>query len=262
MTRVNPDRGSFVCSDGATLALYEWNAKAVGPPIILHHGFIANTEFNWTTPGITAALVATGRRIIAFDARCHGASQKILDPTLISRKRMARDVIEIAGHAGAEAYDLAGYSLGGFVAIVVAVEDPRMRRLALCGSCDQLFMDQLGDPDFGCVPAALRAEDPEAIASPNARRFRKFADRTGADRLALAACYEGFNADWRISGEAVPNVHIPTLVIGGRDDPIMVGVERLTDAIPDNRLVWTEGDHFTALDDPKFALELVAFFEG
>ena len=71
----DPDCGSFVCSDGATLAVFVWNRAAAGPPIILHHGYIANTEWNWTSPGITAALAATGRRIIAFDARSHGASE-------------------------------------------------------------------------------------------------------------------------------------------------------------------------------------------
>ena len=257
----DPDRGSFVCSDGATLAVFEWNATAAGPPIILHHGFTVNTEFNWIAPGIIAALAATGRRTIAFDARCHGASEKFLDPARTSRMRMARDVIEIADHAGADSYDLAGYSLGGFVAIVSAVEDPRVRRLALCGSCEQLFADQLRHPVLSGVPAALRADDPQSVANPVTRAFRLLADRIGSDRLALAACFEGFNADWQISGEAVPKLRIPTLVIGGRDDFIMIGVERLTDVIPDNRLVWTEGDHITALNDPKFAQELVAFFE-
>ena len=258
---VDPHCETFVCSDGAMLAVFVWNGAAAGTPIILHHGYIANTEFNWIAPGISAALAETGKQIIAFDARSHGASEKFFDPARTSRMRMARDVIEIADHFGAKAYDLAGYSLGGFVAIITAVEDPRVRRLALCGSCEQLFADQLRDPVLGGVPAALRADDPQTITNPVAKAFRRLADSVGADRLALAACNEGFNADWYLSGEAVAKLRIPTLVIGGRDDFIMIRVERLTDVIPDNRLVWTEGDHLTTLNDPKFAEELVAFFE-
>lgn len=176
--------------------------------------------------------------------------------------RMARDISEIADYAGAGSYDLAGYSLGGFVSVVAAVEDSRVRRLALCGCCDQLFADQIRHPDLSGIPAALRAADPKSIANPVQKGFRWLADRMGSDRLALAACCEGFNSDWQISGEAVPRVRVPTLVIGGRDDWIMVGVERLTDVIPDCRLVWTEGDHLTALNDPEFATELVKFFES
>lgn len=254
-------RKSVVCSDGATLAVSEWNPTGAGPAVVLHHGFAANTAWNWERPGIADALAATGRRVIAFDTRCHGESEKILDPARLTRARLAQDVMEIADEAELGAYDLAGYSLGGFVSVVVAVRDRRVRRLAICGCCDQLFMDQLADPGMRYVPAALRSDDPKEVPAKLARGFRRFADATGSDRMALAACFEGINGpDWQSSGEAVAMIRVPTLVIGGRDDFIMVGVERLTDVIPGAQMVWTSGDHFTALDDPAFAANLSEFF--
>lgn len=256
----SPVRSMVTCSDGAMLSVQDWNSQGDGPAIVLHHGFLADSEFNWRKPGIVGVLVGTGRRVIAFDARCHGESEKVFDPARLSRERLARDVSEIADHAGLESYDLAGYSLGGFVAVVVAVRDPRVRRLAICGSCEQLFADQLRRVEFRTIPDALRADDASAITNATGRQFRALADGLGSDRLALAACFEGFNADWYISGEAVPHVRVPTLVIGGKDDSIMVGVERLTDVIPDVRLVWTEGDHLTAIREPEFAAALAEFF--
>ena len=254
-------RKSVVCSDGATLAVSEWNPTGAGPAIVLHHGFGANTASNWERPGIADALAAAGRRVIAFDARCHGESEKILDPARLTRARLARDVTEIADEAGLGPYDLAGYSLGGFISVIVAVRDSRVRRLAICGSCDQLFLDQLADQGMRYVPAALRSDDPKEVPAKVARGFRRFADATGSDRMALAACFEGINGpDWQSSGEAVPLIRVPTLVIGGKDDYIMVGVERLTDVIPGAQMVWTSGDHFTALDDPAFAANLSEFF--
>lgn len=255
-----PSLRTVACSDGAVLSIKEWNPDREGPAIILHHGFIANTAWNWERPGIADALAATGRRIIGFDTRCHGDSEKIRDPARLTRARLARDVSEIADEAGLESYDLAGYSMGGFVSVIVAVEDSRVRRLAICGSCNQLFMDLLSAPDEGQVPAALRADDGRAFANPRARGFRLFADAIGADRLALAACFEGFGSDWKLSGEAVPRISVPTLVIGGRDDDVMVGVERLTGVIPDVRMVWTGGDHLGAPSDPAFAAGLLEFF--
>ncbi len=258
---MKPVLRTVACSDGATLAVRDWNPAGERPAIVLHHGFAANMAWNWESPGIVDALAATGRRVIAFDARCHGESEKILDPARLTRARLARDVTEIADEAGLGPYDLAGYSLGGFISVIVAVRDSRVRRLAICGSCDQLFLDQLADQGMRYVPAALRSDDPKEVPAKVARGFRRFADATGSDRMALAACFEGINgSDWRSSGEAVPLIRVPTLVIGGRDDFIMVGVERLTDVIPGAQMVWTSGDHFTALDDPAFATSLVQFF--
>lgn len=255
-----PSIRAVSCSDGAVLSVKEWNPAGDGPAILLHHGFIADTAWNWERSGIAGALAATGRRIIGFDTRCHGASEKIHDPARLTRARLARDVSEIADEAGLETYDLAGYSMGGFVSVIVAVEDSRVRRLAICGSCNQLFMDLLSAPDEGLVPAALRAEDGRGFANPRARGFRMFADAIGSDRLALAACFEGLGSDWQLSGEAIPRIRIPTLVIGGRDDDVMAGVERLTDVIPDVRMVWTGGDHLGAPSDPAFAAGLLEFF--
>ncbi len=117
--------------------------------------------------------------------------RKILDPTRLTRARLAQDVMEVADEAGLAAYDLAGYSLGGFISVIVAVKDRRVRRLAICGSGDQLFMDQLADPDHGDVPAALRSDDPvgDSSISVTAQGFRQFADFLGSDRMALAACF-------------------------------------------------------------------------
>jgi pimeloyl-ACP methyl ester carboxylesterase len=256
----SPVRTMVTCSDGAMLSAQDWNSEGDGPAIVLHHGFLVDLEWNWRKPGIVNALVKTGRRVIAFDARCHGQSEKIFDPARLSRERLARDVSEVADHFGLQRYDLAGYSLGGFVAVVVAVRDPKVRRLAICGSCEQLFADQLRRVEFRTIPDALRADDPSTVTNATGRQFRALADALGSDRLPLAACFEGFNADWHISGEAVPHVRVPTLVIGGKDDSIMVGVERLTDVIPDVSLIWTEGDHLSAISQPEFAAALAEFF--
>jgi pimeloyl-ACP methyl ester carboxylesterase len=45
-----------------------------GPPVVLHHGFAADADANWVRPGIVDALVASGRTVVALDARGHGRS--------------------------------------------------------------------------------------------------------------------------------------------------------------------------------------------
>ena len=44
--------------------------------MLLVHGFASDHTGNWVRPGIVDALVATGRRVIAYDARGHGASDQ------------------------------------------------------------------------------------------------------------------------------------------------------------------------------------------
>ena len=74
---------------------------------------------------------------MAFDARGHGASDAPLTAESYVRARLAQDVSELADALGLTRYDIAGYSMGGFVAAISAVQDVRTRRLAICGCCEQ-----------------------------------------------------------------------------------------------------------------------------
>ena len=38
-------------------------------PVVLHHGFAANSFLNWVAPGVVDALTSSGRRVVAIDAR-------------------------------------------------------------------------------------------------------------------------------------------------------------------------------------------------
>ena len=84
------------------------------PPVVLHHGFVADANLNWAGPGVVAALVAAGRYVVAApDARGHGASSKPHDPAAYGEGAMARDLGTLFDVIGADAVDLAGYDGGG-----------------------------------------------------------------------------------------------------------------------------------------------------
>ena len=103
----------FTTSDGIGIAYRTWNDAAAGPPVLLHHGFIADAHLNWGITGVIDALVADGRRVVAHDARGHGRSDTPHDPARYGEARMALDVAELADHLGLDAFDLVGYSMGG-----------------------------------------------------------------------------------------------------------------------------------------------------
>ena len=52
-----------------------FTVEGEGEPVVLVHGLGANADFNWRSPGITAAL-AKKFRVIAIDVRGHGQSGK------------------------------------------------------------------------------------------------------------------------------------------------------------------------------------------
>ena len=91
---------SFTTWDGIAIAYQEWGEQASLPPVVLHHGFVADANANWVLPGVVGGLVAAGRRVVAPDARGHGSSEKPHDPGFYGEQRMARDLdalLEVIG---------------------------------------------------------------------------------------------------------------------------------------------------------------------
>ena len=94
-----------------------------GPPVVLLHGlFGASSNFG----AVQRALSAT-HRVAAFDLRNHGASPH--DPAM-SYGGMAADVLESMSAHGMEAAAVLGHSMGGKVAMRMALHAPgRISRL-------------------------------------------------------------------------------------------------------------------------------------
>lgn len=247
---------TFSAPDGVEIA-YDDHAGD-GPPIVLHHGFAADARTNWDAPGVTERLRATGRRVVALDARGHGRSGKPHDPAAYDSPAMARDVAALFDHLGLEGVDLVGYSMGAFVSLEVATRDDRLRSLTLGGiGAGALPRGEgaSGPPiDREAIAAAMEAEDPPS-APGGATAFRALADATGADRRALAAVLR--SSPHR--PDDVGSVGVPVLVVAGADDPLAAGVEDLAAAFPRSRLVRVPGDHLGAVGTPEMAAALVAF---
>ena len=249
---------SFRADDGVEIWYRCWDRESDLPLVVLHHGFIANSQSNWVATGVVAALTAAGRRVAALDARGHGASGKPHDPTYYGEARMARDVRALIDLLGEPAYDLVGYSMGAIVSLIAATGDPRIRRLAVGGVGAAVV--ELGGLDTRVVGGealqhALRTGDPASIVHPSAAGFRAFVDAVGGDRLALAAQAAAAHA------EPIPldAITAPTLVLAGADDPLAVRPQILAAAIDGARLRLVPGDHLSAVRDPAFRGELVTF---
>ena len=121
---------SFKTWDDIEIAYQEWGAESThSPPVVLHHGFVADARANWVIPGVVDALVAAGLRVIAPDARGHGSSEKPHDPARYGEQRMARDLGVLLDVIDEPEVDLVGYSMGAIVSLIYASGGERVRRL-------------------------------------------------------------------------------------------------------------------------------------
>jgi pimeloyl-ACP methyl ester carboxylesterase len=91
-----------------------------GPGLFLLHGFGgAKEDF---ADHIDA--LAARHRVVVFDHRGHGASDKPDDREFYSLDRLARDVREVARALGVDRFRLLGHSMGGMVARRLVLSDP------------------------------------------------------------------------------------------------------------------------------------------
>ena len=110
----------FTSFDGTGIAYQVWGGPSPLPPVVLHHGFVVDATVNFVGPGVVDALVAAGRRVVALDARGHGASDKPHEADRYGEAVMARDLGGLLDTLGATEVDLVGYSMGGIVSAIFA----------------------------------------------------------------------------------------------------------------------------------------------
>ena len=73
-------------SDGVDIAFIDVEPQGgdLNEPVLLIHGFASNHRMNWVGPLWVETLTGAGRRVIAFDNRGHGQSEKLYAPPTIT----------------------------------------------------------------------------------------------------------------------------------------------------------------------------------
>lgn len=226
------------------------------PPIVLVHGFASSRRNNWRAQGWYDHFQAAGRRVIALDNRGHGESGKPHDVEAYCLETMAEDAIAVLDHVGVEEADLLGYSMGGRIGTwLVTTHGERFTAAVLAGVGVRALE---GTTSRSAIADALLADSAEDVEDAVARRFRLFAESTGNDLRALAACIRGHTP--AIEGEAVERVGLPILVVAGSADDIAEDPEALAAAFPNASLEIIEGeDHLSTVPDDRFKAAVSEF---
>jgi 2-succinyl-6-hydroxy-2,4-cyclohexadiene-1-carboxylate synthase len=226
--------------------------------LVLLHGF-AGTRRAWDQ--LAGRLAAERYRPLALDLPGHGPAA---DAGEVPSMRAA--VVSVLG-AAPERFALCGYSLGGRVALNVALAAPeRVQRLILVstsagiedageraarGDADERIAVRLERDPLQVFAAAWNAQ-PLFAADPPRVLELAVADIMRNRGDALAAALRGLGAGameplWDRLGE----LQMPALVLAGERDARYVQLgQRLARALPAGRLEVLPGGHRLALESP------------
>jgi pimeloyl-ACP methyl ester carboxylesterase len=240
-------------SDGVTVAYID---EGQGEPIMLVHGFASNVATNWINPGWVSTLTGAGRRVIAYDNRGHGESEKLYDPTLYGAPTMAEDARRLLDHLKIEGADVMGYSMGARIAAFLAMAHPeRVRSVIFAGLGINMVRGMVGT---GPIAKALEAPRIDDVANDTARSFRAFAEQTRSDLKALAACMRGPRE--KITVEQLTALTVPVLVAVGSEDVIAGSGAELARLIPGAQFLdIPRRDHMKAVGDVRFKQGVLDF---
>src|SRR5208282_1593805 len=109
-------------SDGVEIAYIDVAPEGsdFGEPILLIHGFASSHRINWVNPRWVDTFSRAGRRVIAFDNRGHGGSEKLYDPAAYHSDVMARDAANLLDRLSIARADVMGYSMGARIGSFLA----------------------------------------------------------------------------------------------------------------------------------------------
>ena len=250
----------FFQSGGIRLAYLDEapQSPASAPPVLLVHGFASSAAVNWSDTGWVAFLAKAGRRVLAFDHRGHGGSDKPHDPQAYATPRMAEDALALLDYLDVPQADLIGYSMGSRITAFAALAAPgRIRRIVL-GGLGAHLVQGVGLPQS--IAEAMEAPSLDGLTDPMQRMFRRFAEAGHNDLAALAACIRGSRQT--LSEADVGRIASPALVAVGTRDKVAGDPHALAALFRHGTaLDIPDRDHNPAVGDRTFKAGALAFLD-
>ena len=219
-----PTRAADFDSSGVPI---HYRVEGRGEPVVLIHGLHASAQMNWGAPGIIADLAKT-YRVIALDCRGHGQSGKPAAEGAYG-VQMVEDIVRLLDHLKLRSAHIVGYSMGGMIALKLAVLHPdRVRSTTLGG--------------MGWLEEGSRLQD--------------FWAGSG-DRGGNPALLHGF-AEFAVTPAQVKAIATPISVIVGERDPCrrlyVAPLIKLRPEIPEHLIAGA--GHLGCVANPEFKTAL------
>jgi len=246
-------KGSYASVNG--LKMY-YEVHGSGRPLVLLHGAFGTAEA-WA--GVLPTLAKT-RQVIILEQQGHGHTADRDAP--LTYEQMADDTAALLKQLNAKGADIFGYSVGGIVALGVAIRHPEVvGRLAVLGANAGRLKDVF-EPEsyaqFQSIPADFA---PDVLKQPY--------DRVAPDKTRwpvlvrkikeLGRDFEGY------STQEVRSIKAPTLImLGDREGVRPEHAVEMFRMIPNAQLaILPASDHFLLFTNPDKVLgTLVPFLDA
>ena len=243
---VADDMGQYASVNG--LDMYYELCGTGRPLVVLHGAFGCASDY---------PALARNRQQIAVELLGHGHTADIDRP--LSIENMADDVAAFLKHLKFERVDVFGYSMGGNVALALAIRHPNLVLSVAINGANFAPIQQAYEPkafkqftnlpsDF--APAPLK--DSYDKVAPDPKHWP-----------VLVAKVRKMGLEWTgFSREQLQSIKAPVLItLGDRDNVRPEHAVEMFRLIPNARLaVFPDGDHFLVTTSPDTVLEPVAAF--
>lgn len=264
-----PDLRYTRTSDDVTIA---YQVLGAGPTVVWMPS-LGDLRAQWRVPVLRAAYTQLARsvRLVLYDGRGMGSSDRRLDPLDLGLEAHRRDLEAVLAAVGAPTVALLGYYHSVATAIAHAAERPAaVTRMVLFGGAPR--MRDAMSPTQTQALLSLVDQDWDLFADTAANTWLGWSAGASAPLVAdafRAAASPTVAKAWFTAAAAIdvtdllPRVGAPTLVLhrqGTRQIPVEVA-RRLAAALPDARLVELPGSSPTLfMENADGDLDLVTRF--
>ena len=245
--------GNFVQVNG--LKMY-YEVHGAGRPLVFLHGAFGTAE-GWG--GILSTLAKT-HQVIVVELQGHGHTGDIDRP--LSFRQMAEDVAALLQNLKIKEADVFGYSMGGGVALALAIQHPDLvRKLAILGATAGATKDTYDSEAY----KQFKSITPENFNFPQVKEpYTRVAPDPSKWSVLVAKIIQMDDAFQGFAAKDVQAIQAQTLIMLGDHDGVRpehaVEMFRL---IPNSQLaIFPASDHFLLFMNPEKVLStLMSFLE-
>jgi pimeloyl-ACP methyl ester carboxylesterase len=185
-----------------------YEIHGTGQPLVMLHGAYMTIEMM----GEIVPSLAESRQVIATELQGHGHTADIDRP--LTYEHMADDVAALLHHLGFEETDIFGYSLGGGVALQVAIRHPEVVRKLVVASAS--YTSEGLYPEVG---EAIETITPELFAgTPLLEEYTRVAPHPDDFPTLVAKLKQLDMEPFAWPKEDIRGIEAPTLLIIGDSD--------------------------------------------
>jgi 3-oxoadipate enol-lactonase / 4-carboxymuconolactone decarboxylase len=244
-------------------------ATAASSQLLVLLPSLGTTVDLWDDVVTRLAASPAAPRILRVDLPGHGASPAAREPFTVSD--LAAGVLTLVDEIGGGAFHVAGDSLGGAVALELAISTTG-RVLSLAMFCSG---SRIGSPDGWAERAAqVRASGTASVVAGSAQRWfapgyldahpdgpgpRALSTLMDVDDESYARCCEALGAFDRTA--VLAQVKVPALIVAGGHDLVCTpsSMHELAASLPNARFVeLPDASHLVPLEDPESTAALLA----